>query len=44
MVEKRLSPLIPPLNYGISSSDQKSLYEFDEKKKREELIFDICWF
>ncbi|CAF0964231.1 unnamed protein product [Adineta ricciae] len=33
MVSTRLSPLIPPFNYGISQEDQQKLYDFDAKRQ-----------
>ncbi|CAF1554083.1 unnamed protein product, partial [Rotaria sordida] len=32
MVSTRLSPSIPPFNYGISSENQQRLYDFHVKK------------
>jgi len=32
MVSNRLSPLIPPLNYGISLEDQQNIYNLDKKQ------------
>lgn len=34
MVSSRLSPSIPPFNYGISSEDQQRLYDFDAERRR----------
>jgi len=31
MVSNRLSPSIPPLNYGISLEDQQRIYDLDQK-------------
>jgi hypothetical protein len=32
MVSNHLSPLIPPLNYGISLEDQENIYNLDKKQ------------
>jgi hypothetical protein len=31
MVSDRLSPKVPPLNYGISFEDQQRIYDLDKK-------------
>jgi hypothetical protein len=36
MVSNRLSPSIPPLNYGISPEDQQHLYNFDAERRHSE--------
>jgi hypothetical protein len=36
MVSTRISPSVPPFNYGISSKDQQSLYDFDSERHRPE--------
>ena len=36
MVEKRLSPSVPPLNFGLSPEQKDFLYEFDRKRKAKE--------
>jgi hypothetical protein len=33
MVSNRVSPTIPPFNYGISLEDQQLLYDLDNKKQ-----------
>ena len=34
MVEKRISPLFPSFNYGITKENQNSLYQYDENKNK----------